>query len=322
MSSSLQSECGPQVEVTSEKVGVSAEKVPCNDFKPNKLNKNKKSPKELEKLIKKSDEQSLTNTSFGCEVSQNSLKEIPWKTVLKSKQGNRKRKCPKYKLETLKKFETINPFRSLENIPEKSDLIKSNTQSLRNTSLGSEVFQQSHVEIPWKTVLKSKQGKRKSKCPKCMLQTWKQLETENPFDLLENISEESADNVMKRLQEIRCIQTIKKAALKKCHSCNYKKRLCMLDRSSCSAVDKICFFCKKNGHFPKSLNCKKFREIKSSKRKNFSLHLSSQETHVKSKDEEKKKNTNLKEKFKNLKCSFIKCFVCVLENKSWTKTGS
>ena len=134
VSSSVQSECAPHVEVTSEKVGEFTEKVPCNDFKPNKLKKNEKTSKREEKLIKESDKQSLKNASLGCEVFQSSLMEIPWKTVLKSKQGKRKRKCHKYRLETLKKFETINLFRCLENIPEESVLIKeSNTQSLKNT---------------------------------------------------------------------------------------------------------------------------------------------------------------------------------------------
>ena len=54
---------------------------------------------------------------------------------------------------------------------------------------------------------------------------------------------------------------MKKCLLKKCRSCHFKKRLCLLDRSNCAAFEKTCFACNKTGHYPKSLNCKKTRKI-------------------------------------------------------------
>ena len=58
---------------------------------------------------------------------------------------------------------------------------------------------------------------------------------------------------------------MKKALLRKCKHCNFKRRSCMLDRLSCPALQKTCFACKKDGHFPKSINCKKSRMDKRSR---------------------------------------------------------
>ena len=134
----------------------------------------------------------------------------------------------------------------------------------------SEVFDRSTAKIPWKTVLKSNQGYRKNKFLKYRLNPLKKFETKNRFSLLENISEENVTSVLNRIKEIKFIQTMKKAEIKRCHSCNYKKRSCMIDRSSCSAVDKVCVLCKKIGHFPKSFKCKKYKGIKSIKKKKSS----------------------------------------------------
>ena len=51
-----------------------------------------------------------------------------------------------------------------------------------------------------------------------------------------------------------------RSTLKKCRFCNFKKRLCALNRSECSAFYRSCNSCKKKGHFPKSLNCTKTRK--------------------------------------------------------------
>ena len=151
--------------------------------------------------------------------------------------------------------------------------------STANIKMGSESFQKSISEIQWKTVQKSKQDKREIKSLKYRLDPLKKFETRNPFRLLENISEEYVDSIMKRMKEIKFIKTLKKADIKQCHSCNFKKRSCMMDRSSCSAVNKKCFFCKKTGHFPKSLRCKKFRKT--------NLQLTSQQQFPNSEDKGK-----------------------------------
>ena len=65
------------------------------------------------------------------------------------------------------------------------------------------------------------------------------------FDVLEENPEE--------------INQMKKGCLKKCRNCNHKKRSCLEDRSNCNAFQRTFFGCKKIGHFPRSLNCKKTR---------------------------------------------------------------
>ena len=87
------------------------------------------------------------------------------------------------------------------------------------------------------------------------------FETPNRFDILKNNSEEDVRKIIKRLN----IMKMKKALLNKCRHCNFKKRSCMLDRSSCSAKEKTCLACLKGGHFPRSLNCKRTRKARKSR---------------------------------------------------------
>ena len=99
----------------------------------------------------------------------------------------------------------------------------------------------------------------------------KQFETPNPFSVLENNPEEEIDGLIKRLQEFKRIEHMRKAQLKKCRHCNHKSRSCMLDGSNCTASDKNCTLCKKSGHYPKSLNCKKSRQANKSKPKSIDI---------------------------------------------------
>ena len=50
-----------------------------------------------------------------------------------------------------------------------------------------------------------------------------------------------------------------KQSLKKCRNCNFKKRRCILNPSSCKSRQSFCTKCKTLGHFPKSINCKSKR---------------------------------------------------------------
>ena len=200
---------------------------------------------------------------------------------------------------------------------------ENNSQSIKNISLRSETFHKSNSENPWNTVLQSKQGKGKKKCLKYSLDTLKKFETRNPFRLLENISEECVGSVIKRLQEIEYIQTMKKADLKRCHFCNNKKRLCMIDRSNCSAMDKTCVFCSKVGHFPKSLNCKKFRKIKNSKMNRSKLHLSTKENYVNCRYEKENENNDFKQKLKqneeDTELKRKRCLKCFITHTPYPK---
>ena len=156
-----------------------------------------------------------------------------------------------------------NKFEVLEN--EECHIKESDETCPKRRSIQPGLLKEDMSEIPFKTVLNSRQGKKKLKSPMYAFEPLKKFETRNPFSLLENTSEEKADSIVQRLKNIDFLQNIRKVELKKCRTCNYKKRSCIIDKSSCSAVDMMCFFCKKIGHFPKSLNCKKFRQIKMTK---------------------------------------------------------
>ena len=172
----------------------------------------------------------------------------------------------------------------------------------QHVGLGYEVFKKNILESPWKTVVKSKRD-RNNMCSKSELNSLKKFETRNPFGLLKNISEENADSILKRLNEFEFIQTLKKADIKKCHSCNYKKRLCMIERSSCPAVDKMCVLCKRTGHFPKSLQCKKYRGMNRNKKCKNNRQSALNEHFIKSNENENGQETVLN------KSRCFKCFV-------------
>ena len=89
------------------------------------------------------------------------------------------------------------------------------------------------------------------------------LETYNKFHLLAEVSEE---NVLDMIQKIELLK-MRKGDLKKCKTCNSKKRQCVVNPQNCKALELYCFFCKKKGHFPKSLSCQKRRKFQ--KRKGF-----------------------------------------------------
>ena len=207
-----------------------------------------------------------------------SLDEVPCNDFkpVKVKKANSKSRMIANQIVTHNKFQLL---------AEEKDIKMKETET-HDIRLESEVFNRSTSKIPWKTVLNSKQGYRKNKILKYSLNHLKKFETRNRFSLLENISEENVTSVLNRIQEIKFIQTLKKADIKRCHSCNYKKRSCMIDRSSCSAVDKVCVLCKKIGHFPKSLKCKKYKGIKSINKNKFSCQSTSQPFYVHTEEEE------------------------------------
>ena len=122
-------------------------------------------------------------------------------------------------------------------------------------------------KLPFSIVQKKQKGRIQewSKIPEYI--SLKVFEHRNRYSLLENNQETDLVNLKKRLDEIKLIQEMKKSQLKKCHSCNAKKRTCLLDKSNCPALTQRCNFCNKVGHFPRSLCCKKFRKIKKSKSK-------------------------------------------------------
>ena len=63
------------------------------------------------------------------------------------------------------------------------------------------------------------------------------------------------------------IQTTQKRFLKKCRYCNFKKRSCVSNVSSCPALHSNCFKCHKQGHFPQSVCCKAKKDSQTKKNK-------------------------------------------------------
>ena len=88
------------------------------------------------------------------------------------------------------------------------------------------------------------------------------FKTLNRFNILCDNPEENIKVLIKRSS----IVTANKRSLKKCRTCNFKKRRCVLNPICCSATYKVCDYCKKVGHFPKSLCCKKRRKTDEKKK--------------------------------------------------------
>ena len=82
------------------------------------------------------------------------------------------------------------------------------------------------------------------------------FQTFNRFEPLCDNPEEDIEKLIKTSY----ILSANKKSVKKCRTCHFKKRQCALSPSLCRAIDKVCNCCKKIGHFPKSLCCKKRRK--------------------------------------------------------------
>jgi len=74
---------------------------------------------------------------------------------------------------------------------------------------------------------------------------------------LEKFASKSFLNTIEdKMKETYSLETIPRRFLKKCKLCCFKKRLCFSSSSQCKALEKICFTCGKQGHFPKSRKCR------------------------------------------------------------------
>ena len=79
-----------------------------------------------------------------------------------------------------------------------------------------------------------------------------QFETPNLFKLLDIMTEDCPERMDLNVN----MKSEPKHMLKKCRYCNYKKRLCAINSSSCVARIKKCVKCGKGGHYPQSMCCK------------------------------------------------------------------
>ena len=103
------------------------------------------------------------------------------------------------------------------------------------------------------------------------------VETSNPFQILEETSEEDIFELSKRAK----ILGTSRKHLKKCKYCTHKKRKCNLHPEKCIALKKICQSCKTMGHFPKSRLCRLNKKNKKDKfeKKNTEQALREKESH-------------------------------------------
>ena len=150
----------------------------------------------------------------------------------------------------------------LENIVETSN--KFELLGIENENDERSVFQLSnHDEVEDQNLKleenkKVKKGKKKPNQNKCLVIDLSPFENKNQFGILTDNAEEKVENILKR---VKLLNTSKRH-LKKCKKCNFKKRSCLVDFSTCKSFDKFCSKCNKKGHFPQSQECKSRRKIK------------------------------------------------------------
>ena len=95
------------------------------------------------------------------------------------------------------------------------------------------------------------------------------FETGNRYNILTEVSDDNIPDIVKKIGILK----VRKKDLKKCKTCNFKRRQCVIDPQSCKAIGLHCFICKKNGHFSKSLCCKSRRKLKGNKNRNESKKI-------------------------------------------------
>ena len=97
---------------------------------------------------------------------------------------------------------------------------------------------------------------------------WQKYETKNRFEVLKDNDEKDINKILTTNKVLKT----PKSSLKKCKRCNFKKRSCILNPSSCKAINKSCIKCKKNGHYPQSPNCKAGPKVNKSKHSKNKIH--------------------------------------------------
>ena len=96
---------------------------------------------------------------------------------------------------------------------------------------------------------------------------WQKYETNNSFEVLKDNDEE---DIKKILLKNRILKTSKNS-LKKCKRCNFKKRSCIFNPSSCKSIGNCCIKCQKSGHYPQSQNCKAKKKVNKSKKSRIGI---------------------------------------------------
>ena len=162
-------------------------------------------------------------------------------------------------LKRLQPFECSNQFNLLQV-----------EQEILETSLEQERESKTSLMSSYGILNSSKFSKRKQKTTQKMKPKSKTIKD---ISLLEGdrcfaMSIKKEEENLKKNINGGLILNVPKKCLKKCRSCNYKKRTCALNPWSCKAQNLICYKCSRYGHFPRSMNCKGGRKnLKLSKEK-------------------------------------------------------
>ena len=165
--------------------------------------------------------------------------------MIKPKKFKRQLRFPVNVISTFNKFEGL--------LIEECNLVETEekTTVMYQGNITQEIYQETDKEIDEIQIHKSKKMK------------WKKFCSENPFEVFMDNHEEGINNIINR----NVILKTPKHCLKKCKRCNFKKRTCVFDSSSCKAIQQRCFKCNKKGHYPQSSFCKAWKRSKTSKEK-------------------------------------------------------
>ena len=166
---------------------------------------------------------------------------------------------PKKRLNLFNRFEILNTVQvSQDNkstqINKKEEDMKAGLSHL--DSAGSRKVAKDFIKMPKRNkenFMKTREVKKKNHS--------KPVKIFNRFQLLEDKQNGDLQDLIRSIK----IQKTPRHELKKCRKCNFKKRTCVINSSSCKSIKEVCYVCNKPGHFPNSMNCKKRR--KSSMRK-------------------------------------------------------
>ena len=197
------------------------------------------------------EEEYTSSVSIGANSMQENITQtdsIKKKTLYmgwsKSKQQKKKQREQSFELNTFNRFEVFKndtECETIEDIQEERKIFKA-----LSAKKSSKVNVRKRIKST-PCVIQSPEVKVK-KINRSLIH----LEHKNRFDVLEDNPEEDVQRILKR----RHLISVSRHSLKKCNKCCFKKRNCLVDPSTCKALQSCCFTCGKKGHYPQSLFCK------------------------------------------------------------------
>ena len=183
---------------------------------------------------------------MGLIKSDGTLTQLHKETDFHKKHGCRNASRPlKFKKVLDRELKLSNKF---ENLLEEGCIVKQTENVDENTNdriffIGKmNIFKSKKPIKAWgstnlKGEIKIAKNKRRTSC-------LRGFESVNQFDVLADNSEEEVAALIKRLNILKA----SKSSMKKCRTCNKKRRICALDQTKCRAVTQFCYYCNKIGH--------------------------------------------------------------------------